>query len=89
MKKAYVKPYIAVESFQLNAAIAASCSSSGYISIGRSENACGYDEWSDNHWQFFNYDNCEVDLTDGATDDHNGTECYHGPFEASMTFIAS
>ena len=33
MKKTYTKPYIAVESFQLDAAIAASCSSEGKTAL--------------------------------------------------------
>lgn len=87
MKKKYVKPYIAVESFQLNAAIA-SCTSEGYIPIGRSENNCGWGEGVDGNFQYFNYDNCEVDLT-GPDIDGADTICYHGPVLASMTFIKS
>lgn len=38
MKKTYSKPYLAVESFQLNAAIAGACS--GKITLGHSVDAC-------------------------------------------------
>ena len=40
MKKAYSKPLIAVESFQLNAAIAASCSKDGKLAINYASNTC-------------------------------------------------
>lgn len=85
MKKKYVKPYIAVESFQLNAAIA-SCTSEGYIPIGKSENDCGFGVGVDGNFQYFNYDNCEVDLT--GPEDGNDTTCYHGP-SWGYTFIKS
>ena len=86
MKKKYVKPYIAVESFQLNAAIA-SCTSEGGIPINKSENDCGFDTGVDNQFQFFNYINCDVDLT-GPEGDGNDTICYHGP-TWGFTFIKS
>lgn len=38
MKKTYSKPYLAVESFQLNAAIAGACS--GKITLAHSVDAC-------------------------------------------------
>lgn len=83
MKKEYKKPYLLVETFQLDAAIAASCSSQGFIPIGRSENTCSFDGG-----QFFNYNNCQMDLT-GPEGDGNDTKCYHGPMLAGNTFIAS
>ena len=90
MKKKYIKPYIAVESFQLDAAIAVSCSSQGYIPIGRTENTCGMFDSSEDGFQFelFNYNNCATDLT-GPSGDGNDTPCYHGPYLANATFIAS
>ncbi|MBQ8898847.1 MAG: hypothetical protein IJY86_10300 [Clostridia bacterium] len=83
MKKTYVKPELVVESFQLDAAIAASCSSQGYIPINYGENNCTFD-----NGQFFNYNNCQMDLT-GPEGDGNDAICYHGPLEAGMTFISS
>lgn len=83
MKRAYVKPIFAAESFQLDAAVAASCSSQGYIPIGYGENDCTFDNGA-----FFNNDNCDVDLT-GDVGDGNDTLCYHGPMLATETFIAS
>lgn len=84
MKKNYVKPYLAVESFQLDAAIAAACSSQGFIPINYGENSCTFD-----NGQFFNSINCQVDLT-GPGFDGNDTICYHGPtLTPGMTFLAS
>lgn len=88
MKKKYEKPIFIVESFQLDASIAASCSSQGYIPINYGENNCGFDEISNGHYQFFGIDNCEFDLT-GHGGDGNDKDCYHGPFEANATFINS
>lgn len=84
MRKKYSKPFLKWESFQLDAAIAASCSSQGFIPIGHGENNCTY-----KNDQFFNYDNCQCDVT-GPEDDGNDAVCYHGP-EASMgeIFISS
>lgn len=84
MKKVYTKPIVVIESFQLDAAIAASCSSQGYIPIGYGEDNCTYD-----NRQFFNCNNCQMDLT-GAGGDGNDTLCYHGPLLANnVTFISS
>lgn len=83
MKKTYQKPVLMVESFQLDAAIAATCSSQGYIPINYSEDTCTFDGG-----QFFNGNNCQVDLT-GPGGDGNDTTCYHGPLLAGSTFISS
>lgn len=83
MKKTYVKPELVVESFQLDAAIAASCSSQGHIPINYGENSCTFD-----NGQFFNLYNCQFDLT-GPEGDGNDTVCYHGPSLAKATFISS
>lgn len=83
MKKIYIKPILVIESFQLDASVAASCSSQGYIPIGYGEDSC-----TSAGGAFFNYDNCEMDLT-GAGGDGNDTPCYHGPFLTGATFISS
>lgn len=89
MKKAYTKPYIAVESFQLDAAIASACSTTGATPIHYGESSCGYDEISSGYWEYFNLNNCEVDLT-GPGDDGSDTICYHGPMLSfNQMFIAS
>lgn len=89
MKKKYEKPILAVESFQLDAAIAASCTGTGpegskYATLGYTEDTCTY-----NNGQYFNLDNCQVDLT-GPANDGNDTTCYHGPLlSGNVTFIYS
>lgn len=83
MKRTYGKPVLAVESFQLDAAVAATCSSQGYIPINYSEDTCSFD-----NGQYFNYNNCQMDLT-GPGGDGNDTPCYHGPLLAGATFISS
>ncbi len=90
MKRTYTKPLIAMESFQLNAAIAGACSTDDKIAINYGENTCGFDKEGaiDNQWAFFNYNNCDVDLT-GPGGDGNDTECYHGPILTNVTFINS
>lgn len=40
MRMEYQKPYLAVESFQLNAAIAGACSAPGMMALGHSPNTC-------------------------------------------------
>lgn len=88
MKREYKKPYLLVETFQLNAAIAAACSSDGGIAINYGENSCGFDRGTTKQFQFFNYINCEVDLTGPA--DGNDTICYHGPtVSPGLLFINS
>ena len=84
MKKEYKKPLIAVESFQLDAAVAGTCVANGFIPIGHGEDNCWFADR-----QFFNYNNCQFDLT-GPGGDGNDTLCYHGPTETGgMTFISS
>jgi hypothetical protein len=86
MKKDYKKPYLLIESFQLNAAVAGSCAASGGIAINYGENKCGFIEHSEGRYEFFNYNNCEVDLT--GPEDGYDTICYHGP-TLGLLFIAS
>ena len=89
MKRTYTKPLIAMESFQLNAAIAAACSSSGYTKLGFYETSCSYPPKSD---QYFSQSTCQIDLTGddnkyGAGGTEYDTLCYHGP--TSEVFIYS
>lgn len=84
MKKVYIKPYLAVESFQLNAAIAASCSEEGYITLGRYLNSCDDNEGSG----WFAEPLCDLDAV-GEDGDYD-TPCYHGPITTgNMPFIYS
>lgn len=82
MKMTYSKPYLVVESFQLSAAAAASCS----VSIEFGQDTCGYGELGEGYWAYFNYDNCDTNMVDD-----NGTDngyCYHGP-NSEANFIHS
>ena len=91
MKKEYVKPYIAVESFQLNAAIASSCSSESKIPLNHYEDTCHNPDGPG----YFG-DACGsgggVDMTppyEHGGDDNDGL-CYHGPVtDVSNLFMNS
>ncbi len=73
MKKQYQKPYIGLESFQLNAAIADACSTNNYRPINHGPSSCSFA-----NGQFFSYQNCQMDLT-GPVIVGIDTVCYHGP----------
>lgn len=92
MKKEYQKPMIVIESFQLNAAVAGSCSDeAGEVPINHYQDNCGSGTSSDPdfQFQFFADPMCETDLTIGASDG-NDIECYHGPYTANgITFVWS
>ena len=91
MKRRYQKPCLEMESFQLNAALALSCSAQGKIPINQGEDACSFGGpggAGSGVGQFFNLFNCRVDLT-GPANDGNDTICYHGPLATggiSFTF---
>lgn len=84
MKKEYIKPYLAVESFQLNAAIAASCSDEGKIKIGIYLNSCNADE--EEPGMSYVGDACTTDIVNPDDDDYF---CYHGPLDPNSTFLKS
>ena len=88
MRKKYEKPLLIIESFQLDATIAASCSSNNYVPLGYTEKECGIDEIYEGYYQFFSSYNCEMDLV-GSSGDGNDTICYHGPIATGVTFINS
>ena len=79
MKKTYVKPELVVESFQLNAANAASCSGDGFVPIGKSETSCMHEAG-----YFSEAASCLFDETGG--DGIYDKICYHGP---GMIFLQS
>lgn len=82
MKRKYIKPYLLIEPYQLDAECAA-CSSDGYIPIHYSEKTCT--AWG----RFFgDTEICEVDLVTGSDEAGDGF-CYHGPFVAGVTFVYS
>ena len=72
MKKTYTKPYIAVETFQLDAAIASTCSKDGKGTLNK-----GVDECTHESGYFGNA--CVHDMTDFEGGDPNDRICYHGP----------
>lgn len=80
MRKPYQKPILAVESFQLDAAIAGSCSGQGYAPLNYSEDTC------EGRGGYFS-DQCKEDV---IPEDPNDEFCYHGPTATGgMTFIYS
>lgn len=89
VKKKYEKPMIVIESFQLDAAVAGTCKETAedqgytYVKLGFGENTCSFD-----NGQFYNYNNCQVDLT-GPEGDGNDSLCYHGPGLANLVFVNS
>ena len=89
MKREYQKPYLAMESFQLNAAIAASCSSEGKQPIHYGENTCIMGD--DPGESFIEYlgNACALDIVGTVGGDQNDTICYHGPFDPYEVFIKS
>lgn len=86
MKRKYMKPYIQVEPYQLDAAVAASCTGEGYLPLNHSVGSC----WDNTlNKYFFNANVCDVDLTP-AGDDGGDTMCYHGPSAAyGVTYLNS
>ena len=81
MRKSYQKPILAVESFQLDAAIAGSCSGQGYVPLNHYEKNCQFDG------RFFS-SQCYEDVV--TPSNPNDEICYHGPTATGgMTFIYS
>ena len=85
MKKNYSKPYLAIETFQLDAAIASSCTSSGLQKLGFSMDTCTLEEEQPG----LNYfgDKCIHDVK--IEGDGNDLICYHGPTPASSMYMNS
>lgn len=80
MKKTYTKPYIAVESFQLNAAIASSCSGDGKHTLGFDIDTCTLeDNRGSTDFIGSNYfgNACVHNVV--VEGDGNDQICYHGP----------
>ena len=85
MKKNYTKPYIVVETFQLDAAIAASCSADGKQALNYGMDTCDLDK----EMPGLNYfgDKCVHDVK--VEGDGNDLICYHGPVPATSMFMNS
>lgn len=92
MKKTYTKPYIAVESFQLDAAIAASCSPTKG-SLGYSVNTCTLSDEKGIYLPNLPYlgfacaNEGNADIVNGG--DGNDSPCYHGPIDVNVMFMNS
>ena len=85
MKREYKKPYLLVESFQLDAAIAASCSSEKKMPLNYGMDTCTLEEELPGLGYFGNL--CIHDIkVDG---DGNDYICYHGPIPADAMFMNS
>ena len=79
MKRTYLKPVLAFESYQLASALAGDCN----LKLNHYASSCTADEngrgkGPNTQGEFFNYNNCQVDLT-GPEKDGGETLCYHGP----------
>lgn len=89
MKKEYAKPYIIIESFQLNAAVAASCSSESKIPINYGvANCTDKEEAGAGYFGLA----CDTDVSSYPTiggGDGNDGFCYHGPFDPNATYLKS
>ena len=86
MKKTYKKPYIAVESFQLDAAIAASCSSEGKAALNYVIATCK--DYADYAVLGYFGISCTHNVMDEG--DANDLICYHGPMaKADEAFMNS
>lgn len=47
MKKDYIKPYLAVESFQLDAAIAGTCTGDDKLPMNHDQNSCNLEDYGE------------------------------------------
>ena len=95
MKKEYQAPYLVMESFQLDAAIAATCSSQEASVWGESMKVnkfpLNYSEDTcvpDNGLDHFNLFNCQMDVTP-AEGDGADSVCYQAPFWYLDVYIYS
>ena len=84
MKKNYSKPYLAVESFQLDAAIASSCSANGKFPLGHGMDTCtSFEEAPGLGYFGLACDKGGNDVVNPGSD-NNDTICYHGPIYQDM-----
>lgn len=75
MKREYKKPYLIAEPYQLDAAVASTCTENGSVSINHYQSSCSFEG-------YFYAMHCEEDVVNG--------ECYHGPMASSgITFTYS
>ena len=86
MKKNYSKPYLAVESFQLDAAIASSCSENGKVSLGHGMDTCTTFEEAPGlgYFGLACANGGGHDVINNPGSDGNDGFCYHGPIYQDM-----
>ena len=78
MKKTYNKPFIMVELFQLDAALASSCSSADKVALHFTLSSCWSGDMPGADAGYFSGGSCDHDPT-ASGGDGNDTICYHGP----------
>lgn len=77
MKKAYNKPFIMVELFQLDAAMAASCTSEKKAPLNHTINDCWSSDLPGSDAGYWTSGSCNHDPA--VEGDGNDYICYHGP----------
>lgn len=89
MKKEYIKPYLAVESFQLDAAIAGACGGENMMALNHQVNTCTLaDETNDYGLIYFGAACGTAGGMDIVTPDNSDGACYQ-VFNASEQFLTS
>lgn len=86
MKKNYSKPYLIVESFQLNAAIASGCNVDGKTPINYNLDDCTAVEEAGEGMTYIG-NACVHDVK--VEGDGNDLICYHGPYPVAELFLNS
>lgn len=95
MKKQYKAPYLVVESFQLDAQVAASCSADGKLSLGFNKTDCKFGDNPEKEdptiftGQTVFGNQCDM-LIEETFDPLTGDKfCYHESVDPSQTFFNS
>ena len=95
MKRAYQKPYLAIELFQLSAAFAASCSSSQKVPLNMYISTCYKDSYDGEEITYVG-NACPDDILSSGIDtepthqgDDNDQYCYQGPIDPYAVFLKS
>lgn len=90
MKREYIKPYLAVESFQLDAAIAGACSGENMMALNHDVNDCTLmDDRGTNYGLIYFGAACgSAGGMDVVTPDNADGACYQ-VFNASEQFLTS
>ncbi len=74
MKREYIRPYLAVESFQLNAAIAGACGGNGQIALAHSVDECKANDATGDFGGPYYGAACDVNV---VLNDGSAEVCYH------------